>query len=157
MEESAPKRRRVSPDPEAPTAASTPAAQAPTNLPATTTSQSPNRQPRPSFASPTRASLSRYNPQILERRRSAFLSPPKVTTTASAPSNPTPAAARPPPEAAGNIGASESNQPEDTARTNSRYTTTSDELPGWADRATTTNTHKTKLETVPSPRARRRR
>lgn len=114
MEESAPKRRRVSPDPEAPTAATRPAAQAPTNLPTTTTSQSPNRRPRPSFASPTRASLSRYNPQILERRRSAFRSPPKVTTTAPAPSNPTPGAARPPPEAAGNIGASESNQPEDT-------------------------------------------
>ncbi|KFA71627.1 hypothetical protein S40288_03647 [Stachybotrys chartarum IBT 40288] len=63
MEESAPKRKRLSPieatassDRDAPVPASTP---------------SRPRAKRPSFASPTKASLARHNPQILERRRSA--------------------------------------------------------------------------------------
>ncbi|PNY22933.1 Uncharacterized protein TCAP_07027 [Tolypocladium capitatum] len=73
MEESAPKRRRVSP----PTSAATP--------------QSPGasapRRKRPSFASPTKASLSRHNPQILERRRSASpLKPVSSQPTARRPS-----------------------------------------------------------------------
>lgn len=128
MEESAPKRRRVSQDPQArpSTSASASASQAPTNLPPTTTSQSPNRRPRPSFASPTRASLSRYNPQILERRRSASASPPKPTAPAtgnlslgaarSAQQLFGPRTAQPRPALAGDIAASESNQPEDQTR-----------------------------------------
>ncbi|OAA50624.1 hypothetical protein NOR_01074 [Metarhizium rileyi] len=112
MEESAPKRRRVSPDPEEPAASSIPHADAqpPIDLPASTPTRSPTRRPRPSYASPTRASLSRYNPQILERRRSGFTSPPKATT-ALAPGNPTVSAAQPQLEVVGN-----SNQPKDTTR-----------------------------------------
>jgi len=80
MEESAPKRRRVSPRSSA-AAATPPSEQAP----------APRRK-RPSFASPTKASLSRHNPQILERRRSA--SPAKPTATAGPSTSARPAARR---------------------------------------------------------------
>ncbi|KHO01623.1 uncharacterized protein MAM_00624 [Metarhizium album ARSEF 1941] len=120
MEGSAPKRRRVSPDPEAPApapATTSAAAPAPVNLAPATASQSPSRRRRPSFASPTRASLSRYNPQILERRRSAVTSTPRATTTTTAPApgiqTLTPVAARPRLGADGNIGAGVINQPAD--------------------------------------------
>ncbi|UNI22873.1 hypothetical protein JDV02_008719 [Purpureocillium takamizusanense] len=81
MEESAPKRRRVSPRSSAAPAATPPSEQAP--IP---------RRKRPSFASPTKASLSRHNPQILERRRSA--SPAKPTATAGPSASTRPAARR---------------------------------------------------------------
>ncbi|KAJ6439813.1 ABC transporter ABCl1 [Purpureocillium lavendulum] len=79
MEESAPKRRRVSPRSSAAPAATPPSEQAP----------APRRK-RPSFASPTKASLSRHNPQILERRRSASpaKSPARATASASASARP---------------------------------------------------------------------
>lgn len=69
MEESAPKRRRVSPRSSA--GASAGAAATPQSPEAST-----SRRKRPSFASPTKASLARHNPQILERRRSASPSKP---------------------------------------------------------------------------------
>lgn len=62
MEESAPKRRRTSPRTSInvdATGSTTPDSSAP----------APRRK-RPSFASPTKASLARHNPEILERRRS---------------------------------------------------------------------------------------
>jgi hypothetical protein len=66
-EESAPKRRRTSPR----LSQRASSEDAPTQQ----TLQSSPRRKRPSFASPTKASMSRFNPEILERRRSA--SPPK--------------------------------------------------------------------------------
>ncbi|KAK2602029.1 hypothetical protein QQS21_004456 [Conoideocrella luteorostrata] len=89
MDEPAPKRRRVSSEADAPAAATTTRAAAPAAGPdAPTTNnppplQSPTRRIRPSFASPTRASLARYNPQILERRRSASASPFKPADSAA--------------------------------------------------------------------------
>ncbi|KAH6894505.1 hypothetical protein B0T10DRAFT_480633 [Thelonectria olida] len=71
MEESAPKRRRTSPR----TSLEIGATASPEEQ-ATTT-----RHKRPSFASPTKASLARHNPQILERRRSQ--SPQKGPATGS--------------------------------------------------------------------------
>ncbi|KJZ78530.1 hypothetical protein HIM_01921 [Hirsutella minnesotensis 3608] len=68
MDESAPKRRRVS-------SQATPAVG--DSSQGTASEASNARRQRPSFASPTKASLSRHNPQILERRRSA--SPAKPT------------------------------------------------------------------------------
>ncbi|KAH7311547.1 hypothetical protein B0I35DRAFT_65980 [Stachybotrys elegans] len=65
MEESSPKRRRISP----PTDDSSTR-----DAPPDTTPSRPRRK-RPSFASPTKASLARHHAQILERRRS--LSPTK--------------------------------------------------------------------------------
>ncbi|KAH8179101.1 hypothetical protein LIA77_00620 [Sarocladium implicatum] len=62
MEESPPKRRRTSPR------TSQPIPQAST--PGRDQTAPTQRNQRPSFASPTKASISRYNPQILERRRS---------------------------------------------------------------------------------------
>lgn len=127
MEESAPKRRRVSPDPQAESSTRPqPRPQAPPNqTTSTSTTQSPNRRLRPSFASPTRASLARFNPQILERRRSASASPPKPA--APVPSNPTlgavrsarqlfgPRAPQPQPRIE-NVAASESDRAEGTPR-----------------------------------------
>lgn len=71
MEESAPKRRRTSPR----TSLEIEASNSPPERQATT------RRKRPSFASPTKASLARHNPQILERRRSQ--SPQKGPATNS--------------------------------------------------------------------------
>ncbi|KAK7223412.1 hypothetical protein V2G26_011415 [Clonostachys chloroleuca] len=67
MEGSSPKRRRTSPRLSGP---SSPTRDAPTEG----LGSSPRRQ-RPSFASPTRSSMARFNPEILERRLSQ--SPPK--------------------------------------------------------------------------------
>ncbi|KAH6981762.1 hypothetical protein BKA56DRAFT_656253 [Ilyonectria sp. MPI-CAGE-AT-0026] len=64
MEESAPKRRRTSPRTSLDIAGASPT---PTSPDAETTA----RRKRPSFASPTKASLAHHNPEILERRRSA--------------------------------------------------------------------------------------
>lgn len=75
MEESAPKRRRTSPR------TSTGIARD-----ATPDAPTPSRsRKRPSFASPTKSSLARHNPQILERRLSA--SPSKPAETRAGPSH----------------------------------------------------------------------
>ena len=71
MDEPAPKRRRTSPRGDA-----APVRDAPSH--AETPQSTRSRGDRPSFASPTKASLARHNPQILERRRSVSASPNKL-------------------------------------------------------------------------------
>ena len=69
MDSVPPKRRKISPDADA---ASQNQSTTPKNSPPPNKSaenEDPNRR-RPSFASPTRATLSRYNPEILARRQS---------------------------------------------------------------------------------------
>ncbi|POR32187.1 Uncharacterized protein TPAR_07626 [Tolypocladium paradoxum] len=75
MEESAPKRRRVSPQTSAGASGGGATPQSP--------EASSSRRKRPSFASPTKASLARHNPQILERRRSASPSKPASSRPAA--------------------------------------------------------------------------
>lgn len=70
MEESAPKRRRVS-----------------SAGPGATPEASDSRRKHPSFASPTKASLSRHNPKILEKRRSASPAKPPTRRASDAGSN----------------------------------------------------------------------
>ncbi|KAK7424550.1 hypothetical protein QQZ08_008560 [Neonectria magnoliae] len=65
MEESAPKRRRTSPR----TSLGIHAAS--TTPPSADEESTTAQRKRPSFASPTKASLARHNPEVLERRRSA--------------------------------------------------------------------------------------
>ncbi|KAH7375560.1 hypothetical protein B0T11DRAFT_334891 [Plectosphaerella cucumerina] len=68
MEESAPKRRRISPRTSIPIRT----AESQEPVPAAPTEPTrPPRPKRPSFASPTKSSLARSNPDILERRRSS--------------------------------------------------------------------------------------
>ncbi|KPM37946.1 hypothetical protein AK830_g8647 [Neonectria ditissima] len=64
MEESAPKRRRTSPR-------TSLGIDAPSTTPPSPDQSTTARRKRPSFASPTKASLARHNPEVLERRRSA--------------------------------------------------------------------------------------
>lgn len=71
MEESPPKRRRTSPRLSQPAARDT--------TPGRERTSGSQLNKRPSFASPTKASLSKHNPQILQRRRSA--SPNKSSPT----------------------------------------------------------------------------
>ncbi|MBE3041044.1 hypothetical protein IMZ48_00335, partial [Candidatus Bathyarchaeota archaeon] len=70
METSAPKRRRTSPRTSVDVGADNDAAPSDaTPEPTTSPTKSPRRK-RPDFASPTKASLARHNPEILARRRS---------------------------------------------------------------------------------------
>src|SRR5947209_4130585 len=84
MDSSAPKRRRTSPRTAVavqPDAESTTPRDAPPRAGAASS--------RPSFASPTRASLERYNPDILRRRESQ---PRRLRSSPDAPASPTRAA-----------------------------------------------------------------
>ncbi|XP_044719011.1 uncharacterized protein HRG_07576 [Hirsutella rhossiliensis] len=74
MDESAPKRRRVSSG----------IAAARTSGQGATPEASGSRRARPSFASPTKASLSRHNPEILEKRRSASPAKPPARRASDA-------------------------------------------------------------------------
>lgn len=74
MESSAPKRRKTSPTSSVPIESTTPPDPPPHERaqPSQRQESSPSRSPaRPSFASPTRSSLARTNPEILNRRRAA--------------------------------------------------------------------------------------
>lgn len=74
MESSAPKRRKTSPTSSVPIESTTPPDPPPHERAQQPQRQasSPSRSPaRPSFASPTRSSLARTNPEILDRRRAA--------------------------------------------------------------------------------------
>ncbi|PHH66481.1 hypothetical protein CDD81_6956 [Ophiocordyceps australis] len=108
MDESSPKRRRVSPR----AASASSGRVAPSEA-------SGSRPSRPSFASPTKASLARHNPHLLERSRSRSTSPSKVVASraingrrrqAMAPPSETPSTALAP-----NIAASEANETQDVA------------------------------------------
>ncbi|PHH69783.1 hypothetical protein CDD82_7511 [Ophiocordyceps australis] len=108
MDQSLPKRRRVSPRATSTSSAKTAPPEA-----------SASRPSRPSFASPTKASLARHNPHIFERSRSRSTSPSKAVASRASngrsrqvmqsPSRAASATLAP------NVAASEAHGPEDAA------------------------------------------